>query len=107
MHTATWQRLQPLVTDCAGPIFTTGEGRELTGIPPPETSPGSPPAPEFLNRFSPHLLRHTFVTLARQAGCPLEEVQDAVGHPDPAPPAATTGPCCSTLIIPAPESWRR
>jgi len=27
--------------------------------------------------------RHTFVTLAREAGVPLEDVQDAVGHADP------------------------
>lgn len=31
----------------------------------------------------PHSLRHTFVTLARQAGAALEDVQDAAGHSDP------------------------
>lgn len=33
--------------------------------------------------LSPHSLRHTFVTLAREAGVPLEDVQDAAGHADP------------------------
>jgi integrase/recombinase XerD len=32
---------------------------------------------------SPHSLRHTFVTLSREAGVALEDVQDAVGHADP------------------------
>lgn len=36
-----------------------------------------------LPRISPHSLRHTFVTLAREAGVPLEDVQDAAGHADP------------------------
>jgi site-specific recombinase XerD len=31
----------------------------------------------------PHTLRHTFVTLAREAGASLEDVQDAAGHDDP------------------------
>ncbi|MGO4343174.1 tyrosine-type recombinase/integrase [Pedococcus sp. 2YAF34] len=34
--------------------------------------------------FSPHVLRHTFVTLARAHGCALEDVQEAAGHADPA-----------------------
>ncbi len=34
-------------------------------------------------KITPHSLRHTFVTLAREAGVPLEDVQDAVGHADP------------------------
>lgn len=35
------------------------------------------------DKISPHSLRHTFVTLAREAGVPLEDVQDAAGHADP------------------------
>ncbi|MGH3352304.1 MAG: tyrosine-type recombinase/integrase [Nocardioides sp.] len=38
---------------------------------------------EHADRLSPHSLRHTFVTLAREAGVPLEDVQDAAGHADP------------------------
>src|SRR4051794_1252891 len=33
--------------------------------------------------LSPHGLRHTFVTLALEAGVPLHRVQDAAGHADP------------------------
>lgn len=32
--------------------------------------------------LGPHLLRHTLVTLARAHGCPLETIQQAVGHAD-------------------------
>lgn len=35
------------------------------------------------NRLSPHSLRHAFATGAREAGVPLEDVQDAMGHADP------------------------
>lgn len=35
------------------------------------------------SKITPHSLRHTFVTLAREAGAPLEDVQDAAGHADP------------------------
>ncbi|WP_406080188.1 tyrosine-type recombinase/integrase [Micromonospora sp. NBC_00858] len=34
-------------------------------------------------RLSPHSLRHAFATTAREAGVPLEDVQDAMGHADP------------------------
>ncbi|MEA2641533.1 MAG: integrase/recombinase XerD [Chloroflexota bacterium] len=33
--------------------------------------------------FHPHDLRHSFVTLALDAGVPLHQVQDAAGHADP------------------------
>jgi integrase/recombinase XerD len=35
------------------------------------------------NHFSPHSLRHGFVTLALEAGVTLTDVQDAAGHADP------------------------
>jgi integrase/recombinase XerD len=34
-------------------------------------------------RLSPHSLRHSFATTAREEGVPLEDVQDAMGHADP------------------------
>jgi integrase-like protein len=33
--------------------------------------------------MSPHVLRHTCATLARDAGVPLDDVQDGLGHADP------------------------
>jgi integrase/recombinase XerD len=36
-----------------------------------------------LDSVTPHMLRHTFVTLALDAGVPLRDVQDAAGHADP------------------------
>ena len=84
VHTAAWRRLQPLVAADAGPIFTTGEGRGLDRHTAARDLARVAARAQIPGRFSPHLLRHTFVTLARQAGCPLEDVQDAVGHADPA-----------------------
>lgn len=84
VHTATGQRLQPLITDSAGPIFATEPGRQLDRHTAARDLARVAARAGIPGRFSPHLLRHTFVTLARQAGCPLEDVQDAVGHADPA-----------------------
>ena len=33
--------------------------------------------------MSPHVLRHTYVTLSRDAGVPIEDIQDGLGHADP------------------------
>ena len=69
----------------AGPLFTTRTGgrwdraeafrtvRAVAG------RAGIPSA----DKTTPHSLRHTFVPLAREAGVPLEDVQDAAGHADP------------------------
>lgn len=68
-----------------GPVFITKSGNRLD-------QPGAfrlirriakAAGVEHADRISPHSLRHTFVTLSREAGVPLEDVQDAAGHADP------------------------
>lgn len=68
-----------------GPVFATASGKALdrtaawrllrrlaaaAGIDSPE-------------RISPHSMRHTFATTALDAGVPLRDVQDSMGHRDP------------------------
>ena len=76
------------VADLAGPLFATtganGDGRlaepnVFVTIRRLAKNAGIPAA----NRLSPHSLRHAFATGAREAGVPLEDVQDAMGHADP------------------------
>jgi integrase/recombinase XerD len=68
-----------------GPIFTTRTGLRWNRSDAYRTiqdvahRAGIPHA----QKITPHSLRHTFVTLAREAGVPLEDVQDAAGHADP------------------------
>jgi integrase/recombinase XerD len=66
-----------------GPLFATRTGTPLDRHSAARTL-RSLAADLDLGPFSPHVLRHTFVTLARANGCALEDVQDAVGHADPA-----------------------
>jgi len=68
-----------------GPIFITQTGRRM----------GQPEAWRMVRRIArraeldgageirPHSLRVAFITGARDAGVPLEDVQDAAGHADP------------------------
>jgi integrase/recombinase XerD len=68
-----------------GPIFTTRTGARWARSDAYRTiqdiahRAGIP----YAQKITPHSLRHTFVTLAREAGVPLEDVQDAAGHADP------------------------
>lgn len=39
--------------------------------------------PELVSHLGPHAVRHTFATLALDAGVPLRDLQDAMGHKDP------------------------
>lgn len=69
----------------AGPIFITKTGKRM----------GQPEAWRMVRRLAaraaldgageirPHSLRVAFITGAREAGVPLEDVQDAAGHADP------------------------
>lgn len=68
-----------------GPVFITATGRRWNQPGAYKTIQmlGRHAGIEHADRLSPHSLRHTFVTLAREAGVPLEDVQDAAGHADP------------------------
>jgi site-specific recombinase XerD len=72
-----------------GPLFVTKAGKRM----------GQPEAWKMVRRIAhgaaldgavelrPHSLRVAFITGAREAGVPLEDVQDAAGHADPRPRA--------------------
>jgi site-specific recombinase XerD len=74
-----------LVGRTTGPLFVTTTGRRLD----------QPEAWRMIRRLArhaaldgageirPHSLRVAFITGAREAGVPLEDVQDAAGHADP------------------------
>jgi integrase/recombinase XerD len=69
----------------SGPLFVTSSGR---GLDEPAAwrmvrSAARAAGLATAGRVNPHSFRHAFVTLARDAGAPLEDVQDAVGHADP------------------------
>jgi integrase/recombinase XerD len=76
---------QYLAGRVTGPLFITTTGRRM----------GQPEAWRMVRRLAkraeldgateirPHSLRVAFITGAREAGVPLEDVQDAAGHADP------------------------
>jgi integrase/recombinase XerD len=69
----------------SGPIFTTKTGQRMTRsaayrvLQRLARNAGIAAAGEI----SPHSARHAFATLALDAGVPLRDVQDAMGHADP------------------------
>ena len=76
------------VGELSGPLFATNgttrpgrlaEPNVFTTIRRMATAAGI----ALARRLSPHSLRHAFATGAREAGVPLEDVQDAMGHADP------------------------
>ena len=69
-----------------GPLFLSRAGKRLPYTTAHDAmsrlaSKAGIPAADLI---SPHSLRHTFVTEALAAGVPLQDVQDAAGHKDPA-----------------------
>jgi integrase/recombinase XerD len=67
----------------AGPIFITRSGRRLDRHAAAKTVGRLARVAGIDAPVAPHALRHSFVTLALDAGVPLRDVQDAAGHADP------------------------
>lgn len=96
LHAVAWSRLALLpAVPTTGPGFRGEDGTSAplfatrTGLPvdrnaAARTLIGVAKQAGISERFSPHVLRHTFVTLARGQGCALEDVQQATGHANPA-----------------------
>lgn len=73
------------IDDLTGPLFVTANGvrwerHSVFRLVRRLAKEAGIPAASLL---SPHSLRHAFATNAREAGVPLEDVQDAMGHADP------------------------
>jgi integrase len=67
----------------ATPLFVDSEGRQLDRFDAGRIVRRLARAVSIRKAVSPHSLRHSFVTLALDAGVPLRDVQDSAGHADP------------------------
>jgi integrase/recombinase XerD len=67
----------------AAPLFVDAEGRQLDRFDAGRIVRRLARAAGIHKAVSPHSLRHSFVTLALDAGVPLRDVQDSAGHADP------------------------
>lgn len=65
------------------PLFATSSGRRLDRFGAAKTMRRLARRAGISKSVSPHLLRHSFVTAALDAGVSLRDVQDAAGHADP------------------------
>ncbi|WP_376770243.1 tyrosine-type recombinase/integrase [Arthrobacter terrae] len=93
-HTYVGTHGQEPVTGTAGrsrPIFATRMGNAWQASEAFRTVQRLAKAAGVEGRISPHSLRHTFATVALDAGTTLHELQDSMGHADPAQPEGTTG----------------
>jgi integrase/recombinase XerD len=75
-----------LVTGTAGaglPIFTTATGKPMAPSRAFLTIQRLAKVAGIEGKISPHSLRHTFATLALDAGATLHDLQDSMGHADP------------------------
>ncbi len=84
LHRETWQRLAPLASQASGPLFGTRTGNCVDRKAASRDLVALAAGAGISTQFSQHVLRHTFISLARQSSCALEDVQEAVGHADPA-----------------------
>lgn len=66
-----------------GAIFVTRSERRLDRHPALKTIRALARRAGIEHAVSPHSLRHSWVTQALDAGCPLHVVQDGAGHADP------------------------
>lgn len=65
------------------PIFTTATGRRWAASEAFRTIQRLARSASIEGNVSPHSLRHTHATLALDAGVPLRDLQDSMGHADP------------------------
>ena len=65
------------------PIFTTSTGKPWAQSGAFNTIKRLAKAAGIAGKISPHSLRHTFATLALDAGATLHDLQDSMGHADP------------------------
>jgi integrase/recombinase XerD len=75
-----------LVAGTAGaglPLFTTASGKRWASSEAFRTVQRLARVAGVEGRISPHSLRHTFATLALDAGTALHDLQDSMGHADP------------------------
>jgi integrase/recombinase XerD len=75
-----------LVAGTAGgglPIFTTATGKRWNPSEAFRTVQRLAKAAGIEGQISPHSLRHTFATIALDAGTTLHDLQDSMGHADP------------------------
>lgn len=75
-----------LVAGTAGvglPLFTTATGKRWASSEAFRTVQRLAKAAGVEGQISPHSLRHTFATLALDAGTALHDLQDSMGHADP------------------------
>jgi site-specific recombinase XerD len=65
------------------PIFTTATGKRWASSEAFRTVQRLARVAGVEGRISPHSLRHTFATIALDAGTTLHDLQDSMGHADP------------------------
>jgi integrase/recombinase XerD len=88
----------------AGPIFVGVAGGRMDRYAADRTVKRLARRAGITKRSSPHSLRHSFITVALDAGVPLRDVQDAASHADPRTTMRTTGPASPSTVTP-PTSW--